>query len=92
MIGVHDFPNAIVNEGKNKLLNVMFHGVTAIGTWYMGLIDLTGYSPGYRRHGRLRRHQPVGQRLEGVHQLHRRGMAARHSDRRGTKPPLPARR
>ena len=44
VIGVHDFPNGITNEGKNKLLNVMFHGTTAITTWYLGLIDLTGYT------------------------------------------------
>jgi hypothetical protein len=44
VLGVHEFPNGIVNEGKNKLLDVMFHGTTQIGTWYPGLIDNTGYS------------------------------------------------
>lgn len=39
-----DFPNGIVNEGKNKLLDVMFHGATQIGTWYLGLVDNSGYS------------------------------------------------
>jgi len=29
--------NIVVNEGLNKLLDVMFHGVAAIGTWYVGL-------------------------------------------------------
>lgn len=43
-IGAYDFPNGIVNEGKNKLLDVMFHGTTQIGTWYLGLIDNTGYT------------------------------------------------
>lgn len=43
-IHTEEFPNLITNEGKNKLLDVMFHGVTAIGTWYLGLIDVTGYS------------------------------------------------
>jgi hypothetical protein len=43
-IGEYDFPNGITNEGKNFLLDVMFSGTTAIGTWYIGLIDLTGYS------------------------------------------------
>lgn len=38
------FPNGIVNEGKNKLLDVMFHGGTQITTWYLGLIDNTNYS------------------------------------------------
>jgi hypothetical protein len=36
--------NLITDEGKNKLLDVMFHGVTAIGTWYIGLVDNAGFS------------------------------------------------
>jgi len=36
--------NGIVNEGKNKLLDVMFHGVTQITAWYLGLIDNANYS------------------------------------------------
>ena len=32
-IGQYEFPNGITNEGKNKLLDVMFHGTTAITTW-----------------------------------------------------------
>lgn len=43
-IDAREFSNGIVNEGKNLLLNVMFHGTTAIGTWYIGLIDNSGYS------------------------------------------------
>lgn len=43
-INEYVFPNGIVDEGKNKLLDVMFHAVAAISTWYIGLIDLTGYS------------------------------------------------
>jgi hypothetical protein len=42
LIGTHDIKNAIVNEGKNKLLDVMFHGVTAIATWYLLLVDGAG--------------------------------------------------
>jgi hypothetical protein len=42
LIGTCDIRNAIVNEGKNKLLDVMFHGVTAIGTWYILLVDGAG--------------------------------------------------
>ncbi len=38
------FDNDIVNEGKNTLLDVMFHGSTQIGTWFMGLIDGAGYT------------------------------------------------
>jgi len=39
LIGKYDFCNAIVNEGKNKLLDVMFHAVAAINTWYVLLIN-----------------------------------------------------
>ena len=39
LIGTYNIRNAITNEGKNKLLDVMFHGVTAVGTWYIGLVD-----------------------------------------------------
>lgn len=42
LIGKHDIRNAITNEGKDKLLNVMFHGVTLIGTWYLLLVDGAG--------------------------------------------------
>lgn len=30
--------NGITNEGMNKLLDVMFHAVAALSTWYIGLI------------------------------------------------------
>lgn len=43
-IDSREFPNGITNEGKNFLLDVMFHGTSAIGTWYLGLIDNSGYS------------------------------------------------
>ncbi len=38
------FPNGITTEGKNFLLDVMFHGEAAFATWYLGLIDNTGFS------------------------------------------------
>lgn len=38
------FPNAIVNEGLNKLLNVMFFGTTQLTSWYVGLISNTSYT------------------------------------------------
>jgi hypothetical protein len=38
------FPNGIVNQGKNHLLDVGFYAATAYPTWYCGLIDLSGYS------------------------------------------------
>lgn len=36
--------NVTTNEGLNKLLNVGFHGATAIATWYMGLFE-NNYTP-----------------------------------------------
>lgn len=43
-INEYRFRNGITNEGKNKLLNVMFHGATQIPDWFIGLIDNSGYS------------------------------------------------
>jgi hypothetical protein len=43
-IGHYEFPNGITNEGKNKLLDVMFHGVSAITTWWLGMIDNSSYT------------------------------------------------
>lgn len=43
-IDARSFPNGITIEGKNRLLDVGFHATTQITTWYIGLIDLTGYS------------------------------------------------
>jgi hypothetical protein len=44
LLGTHEFSNDITNEGKNILLNVMFHGVTQITQWYFGLINNSGYT------------------------------------------------
>lgn len=38
------FMNTVVNEGKNKLFDVMFRNQTQIATWYIGLIDNASYS------------------------------------------------
>jgi hypothetical protein len=43
-IDARSFPNGITIEGKNRLLDVAFHAQTQITTWYIALIDLTGYS------------------------------------------------
>lgn len=43
-INEYHFQNGIVNEGKNHILDVQFHAVSAIATWYMSLIDNSGYS------------------------------------------------
>jgi len=36
--------NGITTEGKNHLLDVVFHGTAAVATWYIGLIDNSGFS------------------------------------------------
>jgi len=41
-INEFDAPNLITNEGKNRILDVMFHGVTPHNPWYIGLIDGAG--------------------------------------------------
>lgn len=42
LLGTYDLENGITNEGKNALLNIMFHGSTQITTWYIGIIDNGG--------------------------------------------------
>ncbi len=39
-----DFPNGVTNEGKNNWLGVYFHADTQITTWYLGLIDNSGWT------------------------------------------------
>lgn len=41
---VYEFPNGIVDEGIEHLLDVGFHGSSQIGTWYIGLVDNSGFS------------------------------------------------
>jgi hypothetical protein len=41
-IGDYELLNTVTNEGKNALLNVQFNGATAIGTWYIALVDGSG--------------------------------------------------
>lgn len=36
--------NLVVNEGLNALLDIMFHGSTQVGTWYLGLFE-GNYTP-----------------------------------------------
>jgi hypothetical protein len=42
LLATYEVPNLVTNEGKNKMLNVMFHNVTQISTWYLLLIDGSG--------------------------------------------------
>jgi len=39
MIGHYRIPNGITNQGKNHLLDVHFHAVTQVTTWYIGMVD-----------------------------------------------------
>ena len=42
--GVYDFPNGIVDEGLDSILDVQFHGSSQIATWYIGLVDNSGWT------------------------------------------------
>lgn len=44
LINSYDFPNGIVNEGKDSIFNIMFDADTQITTWYMALIDNANYT------------------------------------------------
>lgn len=44
VIGRYDVKNLITTEGKNAMLDIMFHGSTQVTTWYQGLIDSSGYT------------------------------------------------
>ena len=42
--GAYEFPNGITDEGLNDILDVQFGGGSQSGTWYIGLIDNSGFS------------------------------------------------
>lgn len=44
VIGVHKTLNGIVDVGINSLLDVTFRNQTQIATWYMGLVNNSGWS------------------------------------------------
>lgn len=44
VIAVYDTINGIVDVGLNKLLDVGFRNQTQIATWYMGLVNNSGFS------------------------------------------------
>jgi hypothetical protein len=44
VINAVEFPNTVVNTGKNSILDVQFHSATQITAWYIGLMDNTSYS------------------------------------------------
>lgn len=41
---VYRIPNGIVDVGLNKILEDMFNGGTQSGTWYIGLVDNSGWT------------------------------------------------
>jgi hypothetical protein len=41
---IYEFPNGIVDEGLNHILDTQFHGGTQVATWYIGLVNNSGYS------------------------------------------------
>lgn len=41
-----EFPNGIVNVGKDSLLDIMFHATSQITAWFFGLIDAASYTTG----------------------------------------------
>lgn len=44
VIGQYHIPNGVVNQGKNDILNSVFHNSTQRLYWWMGLIDSVGFS------------------------------------------------
>ena len=42
--GTYDFPNGIVDEGLNHILDTQFHNTAQVGTWYLGLVNNSGWS------------------------------------------------
>lgn len=44
VVAEQEFPNGITDEGANNIWDVYFGSGTQITSWYMGLIDSSGYS------------------------------------------------
>ncbi len=44
LIAKYDFPNGIVDEGLNHILETEFHEGTPVTTWYIGLVDDDGWT------------------------------------------------
>jgi hypothetical protein len=42
--GTYEFPNGIVDEGLDHILDTQFTGSAQVGTWYIGLVDNSGWS------------------------------------------------
>ena len=44
LVGTYDVPNGIVDEGLNHILNTQFHQGSQVATWYIGLVDNSGWT------------------------------------------------
>lgn len=44
LLGTYEFPNGIVDEGLNHILDTQFTGSAQVSTWYIGLVDNSGWS------------------------------------------------
>jgi hypothetical protein len=42
--GIYEFPNSIVDEGVHHIFDTEFNSGSQITTWYVGLIDNSGFS------------------------------------------------
>jgi hypothetical protein len=40
----YEFPNGIVDEGLNHILATQFNGGAQVATWYIGLVDNSGWT------------------------------------------------
>lgn len=44
LLGIHEAPNAIVTEGVHHMMETEFRSGAASATWYIGLIDNSGWT------------------------------------------------
>jgi len=44
LLKTYDFPNDITNEGKNTIFDTYFNNTTQITTWYIGIVNASGFS------------------------------------------------
>jgi len=44
LIGEYDIPNLITTVGRNHILNTEFHGDTPVTTWYIGMVNNSGFT------------------------------------------------
>jgi hypothetical protein len=44
LLATYEFPNGIVDEGLDHILDTQFTGSAQVSTWYIGLVDNSGWS------------------------------------------------